>query len=251
MQQEIKTIFFYPGGVTSTLILHPLDLIKIRFAGEFCKQRSHVELLPKVRSLSNSRNKILIKFLRPSQLDSVLKLQIPSPRSCDRSRKNRLQDGGKRNLEDENSCATCFSRAGIFNVFLFPLCLCTNPQSSMSLAKHEPLSLDVRLMFVYIQIKPAQSLSLLSDRVFNDSQLAEQQRSWLVSISNFTRGSRCSESSSDFLSSLQNKNNKTQSSCDFPECEKHFFLSSRKVFLIHLWARHGSQMSMNSIFKPF
>lgn len=102
------------------------------------------------------------KFLRPSQLDSVLKLQIPSPRSCDRSRKNRLQDGGKRNLEDENSCATCFSRAGIFNVFLFPLCLCTNPQSSMSLAKHEPLSLDVRLMFVYIQIKPAQSLSLLS-----------------------------------------------------------------------------------------
>lgn len=88
-------------------------------------------------------------------------------------------------------------------------------------------------------------------RVFNDSQLAEQQRSWLVSISNFTRGSRCSESSSDFLSSLQNKNNKTQSSCDFPECEKHFFLSSRKVFLIRLWARHGSQMSMNSIFKPF
>ena len=24
------------GGVTSTLILHPLDLIKIRFAGECC-----------------------------------------------------------------------------------------------------------------------------------------------------------------------------------------------------------------------
>lgn len=25
------------GGVTSTLILHPLDLIKIRFAGECCE----------------------------------------------------------------------------------------------------------------------------------------------------------------------------------------------------------------------
>lgn len=25
------------GGVTSTLLLHPLDLIKIRFAGEFLK----------------------------------------------------------------------------------------------------------------------------------------------------------------------------------------------------------------------
>lgn len=38
----------------------------------------------------------------------------------------------------------------------------------------------------------------------------------------------------------------------FPSAKNiFFFLSSRKVFLIHLWARHGSQMSMNSIFKPF
>lgn len=28
------------GGVTSTLILHPLDLIKIRFAGEYCTMYS-------------------------------------------------------------------------------------------------------------------------------------------------------------------------------------------------------------------
>lgn len=30
----IMFFFFFSGGVTSTLILHPLDLIKIRFAGK-------------------------------------------------------------------------------------------------------------------------------------------------------------------------------------------------------------------------
>jgi solute carrier family 25 folate transporter 32 len=38
------------GGVTSTLILHPLDLIKIRFAGEFNR---HKTLNKKGRGLSN------------------------------------------------------------------------------------------------------------------------------------------------------------------------------------------------------
>ena len=38
----------FTGGVTSTLILHPLDLIKIRFAGEL-KSRMFFKSLLKVR----------------------------------------------------------------------------------------------------------------------------------------------------------------------------------------------------------
>lgn len=131
------------GGVTSTLLLHPLDLIKIRFAGEYIKYlivcswlRSQV-----YQSHNKHENKPLNLFtIATLNFDSALKCKFfpsPSPLPRTTSGKEIVQKSESKQLSESKPVFMQVT----FSMFSLPhsvMRLCANLHSALPLC--EPLS---------------------------------------------------------------------------------------------------------------